>query len=364
MNRLTPVLLILLRVAIGWYFLFAGLEKIRSHWTGPTEYETPAGKITTRPWSSEGFFREAQGPLGPVFRGVLGGDADRVALKRLTAESVDREIGDYVKRFTAFHGLDAEQQKKAEKIAAEQAAKAKAWLASGAKEVQKTFVSGAVEEKETTPQRLADYRAKLDQLREVYDRELPAFGKDVERTRLRDLKADAAKMRNELLADLDAFENTLKTDLGKLLTDAQLKNAAETPGLTRERAAAGMVPDPPKPVDRLNVATMWFLTVVGACLILGLFTRLASVGAALFLLMIYLSAPPLPYLPPPPPPQARDVFVSKELIVMLSALVLATTRSGFWCGLDGLVHYLNPFRHRLAAPVEVRRRPAPATVRG
>ena len=86
MNRLTPVLLVLLRVAIGWYFLYAGAEKIRSHWTGPTEYETPAGKVTTRPWSSEGFFREAQGPLGPVFRGVLGGDADQIALKRLTPD--------------------------------------------------------------------------------------------------------------------------------------------------------------------------------------------------------------------------------------------------------------------------------------
>jgi uncharacterized membrane protein YphA (DoxX/SURF4 family) len=364
MNRLTPVLLVVLRVAIGWYFLYAGVEKIRSHWTGPTEYETPAGKVTTRPWSSEGFFREAQGPLAPVFRGVLGGDADQVALKRLTPESVDREINDYVKRFTAFHGLDAEQQQKAEKIADEQKAKAKAWLATGEKEVKKTFVSGVVEEKQTTPQRIADYQAKLAQIREVYDRELPAFGKDVERTRLRDLKADATKMRNELLADLDAFETTLKADLGKLLTDAQLKKAAETPGLTREQAAAGTIPDPPKPVDRLNVVTMWFLTVVGVCLILGLFTRAASVGAALFLLMVYLSAPPLPYLPPPPPPQAREVFVSKELVMMLSALVLATTRSGYWCGLDGLLHALNPFRHRQPPVVEVRRRVAPVTVRG
>jgi hypothetical protein len=39
-------------------------------------------------------------------------------------------------------------------------------------------------------------------------------------------------------------------------------------------------------------------------------------------------------------------FVNKNLIEMLALLVLATTRSGCWLGLDGLLHRLNPWRRR------------------
>jgi uncharacterized membrane protein YphA (DoxX/SURF4 family) len=38
---------------------------------------------------------------------------------------------------------------------------------------------------------------------------------------------------------------------------------------------------------------MWGLTIVGVCLILGLFTRLASLAGIGFILLFYLAAPPL-----------------------------------------------------------------------
>ena len=50
----------LLRIAIGWHFLFEGLHKIHSHSVGPSE--------TNKPFSSQPYFKAAQGPLGPFMR--------------------------------------------------------------------------------------------------------------------------------------------------------------------------------------------------------------------------------------------------------------------------------------------------------
>src|SRR5262245_22197472 len=114
MRTTTAFFLILLRLAIGCHFLFEGLHKVHSTWLGPTE--------TNRPFNSEGFFREAGGPLGPVARQGVG-DPDEDALARLTPlpagqgrkdyervpPPVGQEWDDYLKRFSAHFGLDERQ---------------------------------------------------------------------------------------------------------------------------------------------------------------------------------------------------------------------------------------------------------------
>ena len=72
---LTMVFLVLLRLAIGWHFLFEGLHKLDSFVTGET--------TTSKPFSSAGYFREAPGPLAWEMRQQLG-DPDDEALARLT----------------------------------------------------------------------------------------------------------------------------------------------------------------------------------------------------------------------------------------------------------------------------------------
>ena len=47
----------------------------------------------------------------------------------------------------------------------------------------------------------------------------------------------------------------------------------------------------PNLLDNANLITMWGLTIVGVLLILGLFTRLASLGGIAFILLFYLSQP-------------------------------------------------------------------------
>ena len=52
--------------------------------------------------------------------------------------------------------------------------------------------------------------------------------------------------------------------------------------------------------------------------------------------MIYLSMPPWPGLPPNPKTEGHYLIVSKNLIELIACLVIATTPTGHWIGLDAL----------------------------
>jgi uncharacterized membrane protein YphA (DoxX/SURF4 family) len=94
------------------------------------------------------------------------------------------------------------------------------------------------------------------------------------------------------------------------------------------------------------------LLAVGICLLVGLLTRTACVAGAAYLLMFYLAMPALIGWPDPPRAEGHYVLINKNIIEMLALLTLATTRSGRWAGLDGLVQFLRPSRwRRNAEPV-------------
>ena len=63
---------------------------------------------------------------------------------------------------------------------------------------------------------------------------------------------------------------------------------------------------------------MWFLVAVGACLMAGLFTRLACLLGAGFLVMTYLTYPPFPWYPLPPMTEGNPVFINKNVIECLA----------------------------------------------
>ena len=81
-------------------------------------------------------------------------------------------------------------------------------------------------------------------------------------------------------------------------------------------------------------------------LILGVFTRLWCCSGALFLLLFYLARPAFPWLPENPREDGHFLIVNNNIIEMLALLTLATTASGRWFGLDGLIRYFNPLRRR------------------
>ena len=94
---------------------------------------------------------------------------------------------------------------------------------------------------------------------------------------------------------------------------------------------------------------MWGLTLVGACLILGLFTRLASLAGIGFILLFYLATPPFVGYFYSIPTEGSYLIVNKNLVEIAALAVIFATGSGLFAGLDRIVHGLIARRPRLAA---------------
>src|SRR5262249_5457497 len=157
--------------------------------------------------------------------------------------------------------------------------------------------------------------------------------------------ADVARGRGEVPKELDARTQGMKDALRSVLDDEQSSKppVGEAPGPSwRDRTR----------LDWIDFLVRWSLTVVGACLLLGFFTRLNCVAGALLLLSFYLAVPPLPGLPEAFRAEGYP-YVNKNLVELLALLTLATTRSGRWAGIDGLLYYLTPFRKKVPEPVLV-----------
>jgi uncharacterized membrane protein YphA (DoxX/SURF4 family) len=276
MCRSTAIILVLLRLAIGWHFLFEGLDKVHSLVVGPAE--------TNRPFSSAGYFREAQGPLGGWMRGAIGDPYEdlraRVTLLELPAGEVEkpykfipialeRDWDDYSQRFTVFYELDDKQK---ERLASRlQQSKSnvvdflrmtwedkKPWkdmddkekAQKGIRKVKKTYPTGVVEVEESVPQRVAEYNALLAEVRKTQNEKPWAFGKDVEKQRLVKAKSDLEQQRAALAQDLAEKTAEMKKSLVELLTLEQRRVGYEK---TLARKKIVLDPPPPGPEQQVSV---------------------------------------------------------------------------------------------------------------
>jgi thiosulfate dehydrogenase (quinone) large subunit len=97
-----------------------------------------------------------------------------------------------------------------------------------------------------------------------------------------------------------------------------------------------------------DTITMWLLTIAGACLILGLFTRLASLAGIAFLLMIYFAAPPWIGYFYAIPSEGSYLVVNKNLIEIAALFVILLTGTGRFAGLDRVISGLIGRKPRLA----------------
>jgi thiosulfate dehydrogenase [quinone] large subunit len=89
-----------------------------------------------------------------------------------------------------------------------------------------------------------------------------------------------------------------------------------------------------------DLITMWGLTAVGLLLILGLFTRLASLGAIGFIVLFYLCNPPFVGYFYSIPTEGSYLIVNKNLVELGALVVVLVTGSGRFAGLDRIVHVL------------------------
>ena len=104
----------------------------------------------------------------------------------------------------------------------------------------------------------------------------------------------------------------------------------------------------PNMLANADLVTMWGLTIVGFCLIAGLFTRLASVAGIGFILMFYFATPPFIGYFYTVPSEGSYLIVNKNLVEAAALGVIFTTRSGLFAGLDRIIHGLLPRRAQLA----------------
>lgn len=89
------VLIVVLRLSIGWQFLYEGLWKYNTL-NSPT------------PWSAEGYLKAAQGPFRNQFRAMTGDPDD---LGWLDYDRMTQRWANWRQRFIAHYQIDEEQQK-------------------------------------------------------------------------------------------------------------------------------------------------------------------------------------------------------------------------------------------------------------
>lgn len=100
----------------------------------------------------------------------------------------------------------------------------------------------------------------------------------------------------------------------------------------------------PDMLANADLMTMWGLTIVGALLVVGLFTRLASIAGIGFILLFYFAAPPFIGYFYTIPTEGSYLIVNKNLVEIAALAVILTTRSGLFAGLDRVIHGLIPRR--------------------
>jgi uncharacterized membrane protein YphA (DoxX/SURF4 family) len=391
-------LLVLLRVAIGWQFLYEGIWKLDT-------------QKTSKPWSAEGYLVNARGPLRDTFRGmvddpngldkldydkvVAGWDAWRDSFLKKWSDDADlkQKVGDLLdgpEQFTQeldrlpdgvdlntfqlpkdppnsflryntelkqletnLHLLPGERDallamgKKPAgdaapaKDAKNNAAALKKWR-DAVKDLYKTTGSLSLKE------RLA-VLLKADPERNGIVLEEHAGTIDHHRPGKKDIYLHLLERYEKNLKDarqtfqrehLDRQWREIFEKRTELVGPVDALNAEFHSSayklLDENQMRRGPVWEPPSKVRQINQITMCALATIGLLLMLGLFSRLSALGAAGLLLLFYLPMPPWPGVPEPPGPE-HALYINKNLIEFFACLALVALPTGRWIGLDALI---------------------------
>ncbi len=225
---LTCVFLIGLRLVIGWHFFFEGVSKYES-----VHCE---GAINSKPFTSAGYFNEAEGPLGPTIRNYIGDEDAKTIAKLTEAQTPDKmpspvaqEWDEYFGSFVAYYHLSDSEKETAQAAVNKDKGNYVLWLEGKQpkdnkepkkikKKVQSTIAPVEYEVDDNVPARLKEYNSVLAKIRDFYTHRTLELG-NVEKTypAVRALKADAAAMRADLMKDVDEHTKKMKEDLAKIV---------------------------------------------------------------------------------------------------------------------------------------------------
>lgn len=347
----------MLRLAIGFHFFKEGTDKLR------------AGDFT-----AEHFLRDAKGPAAPLFQQLLR-DVDgreRLCVEETTTADGDRQFkfntdltfalwDDFVDRADHYYGFGDEslqaqinaqrellagqikqartsqdpsvntsqleqrrregednilairtQAEAAENILASHEAQLKQWLESNRAEIFSHFAT-------------ADRLKGFD--RDGENREQVATFVESLRSQVDEIRSDRNQQLAGWTSEIDSIWDSFETEINNLAVD---KQATKKP-LRLHR-----------PFDQefsnlklINRLIPWFDTIVGVLLIVGLFTRFASLAGAGFLASVIATQPP--WIPGTTP-------TYYQAIEMFALLVIFATCAGRIGGLDYFFHRQRPRR--------------------
>ncbi len=293
---LTMVALVVLRLCIGWHFFSEG-----------THHVTDAG------WSSEGFLKAAKGPLAAKYHAMLPEyhgweqalyaepkeDADGKVKNPVAtaAQKISDDFETYLHHFENRHKLSDEQLKDAQDTLKRRQTQLGDWVADNLK---------TLEDHIHQYHRLA--KTKLDATAD----DLP-----FQKKRITEKQALLKKEATGWLTQLRSIETAYHVELNALLDGGQI--AKDAPDFDKTK------------LEKMDDVLAYSIAGIGACLILGLFTRLAAVLGAGFLLSVVLSQPFW---------IADTAPTYNQAVEMFALLALATTPVGRWGGLDFFIHLL------------------------
>jgi uncharacterized membrane protein YphA (DoxX/SURF4 family) len=309
--------LVLLRLAVGWHFFGEGSEKV--------VYDRHDGRMRMD-FSAEGFLNNAKGPLATAFRLFAPDGHDYRELLAVPKQNVPPAEGEtappapyeaWVARIAADWGVVRDDAKAVTGLTDEQKARIDEAYNQRLKQLEDSLAAekDAIVEYQHELWRLANWRA-LPEAGEVpfYDERIAAK------------TAETSGPPQSWVNQVREIEAGFKSDLRAVLTDEQRNLALTVTALDTALTDARE--------DRLriiNVVVTALTLGVGICLLLGFFTRLASLAGALFLLSVIASQPP--WLAE----SAETMFPCVECCALL---VLAGTGAGRWAGLDYFTYAL------------------------
>lgn len=307
--------MVVLRIVIGWHFAYEG-----------------AWKLAQDDWRATGYLTQSIGPLRPLFLKFV---KDPDGLERLTEASMTQRIDERFDLLDKFYGLSDEQRKVCKKYAERK-------KDGDPREEGKPFDPVNVKTVFADPDFQADLANYKDFLLDVgaqekaqyeYDKYLqkvetkpgaePQPRTDYNKERMMFNYGKKAAARQALLARAEAPLKAMETNLYSKLEPQQ--------------AAKGAIPKEKSQSQFSDWANMLALTAVGVCLMIGLCTRLAALGAIGLLVMYYFCMPPWPGLPESPATEGHYYIINKNLVEAAALLVIAFSGAGRWAGVDAFI---------------------------
>ncbi|MDO4570837.1 MAG: DoxX family membrane protein [Planctomycetia bacterium] len=349
-GMLSVILLVALRLSIGWHFLYEGVWKVDNSDT----------------FSALPFLTLSKGPFAPIFY-AMAPDLD--GKLRLKAEGVDatwHEMKDVkvdvvpnkdipegvVPEVKSSYNLEEKSgtiavypayYKEVEKIYHFAMSEYKP-DENQKKELQVAWGKYVLAEKAAVEADAEGVSAYLEALKRFEDAKNAGNNGPEQMKRL---WADMLKLRREAADFLSVQESLAKSFRNQLYTIFEEQQKVQP--LPEFVVATDLLPfglNLPfvgkSWTNFLNFAVTWALTLIGACLVLGFCTRLAAIGGGCFLISVLMTQPPWPAIFPPVHPEVgHALVVDKNFVEMVAIFMLATLPVGRWGGLDFFVwHWL------------------------